>query len=128
VTTHFEGNIGGEVLRRFTVYLDYARQEAILEPGPDRDEPFEADMSGAVFISDSAGAGLRVAFVAAGTPAAEAGLAPADLVLAVDGRAAADLGVGAVRALMRQAGTIVALTVRRDGRDRVVRLTLRRLV
>jgi hypothetical protein len=29
---------------------------------------------------------------------------------------------------MRQAGTIVALTVRRDGRDRVVRLTLRRLV
>jgi hypothetical protein len=128
VATHFEGNIGGEVLRRFTVYLDYARQELILEANADQAEPFEADMSGAVLVADSAGAGMRVAVVSPGTPAAEAGLAPDDLIVAVDGRAATDVGLGALRARLRQADTTVALTVRKDGRDRLVRLTLRRLV
>jgi hypothetical protein len=128
VATHFEGNIGGEVLRRFTVYLDYAHQELILEANADRAEPFETDMSGAVLVADSAGAGMRVAVVTPGTPAAEAGLAPDDLIVTVDGRPASDVGLGPLRMLLRRAGTIVALTVRRDGRDRVVRLTLRRLV
>ena len=42
----YDGTIGGEVLRRFKVILDYAHQEMILEPGSDFSEPWAADSSG----------------------------------------------------------------------------------
>ena len=43
--TDNDGVIGGEVLRRFKVIIDYSRQRMILEPNSDFDQPYE-DESG----------------------------------------------------------------------------------
>src|SRR6185312_5751401 len=45
-----DGNIGGEILRRFTVLLDYARKNLIFERHDDTDEPFETEMTGLAMV------------------------------------------------------------------------------
>ena len=124
----FQGIVGGEVLRRFTVYLDYGRGQMILEPNSAFGEPFESDMSGAAFRLDPAGAGFRVADLMTNGPAERAGLAVNDLITAIDGRPATELGLEALRQRLRRPGGEVALTVQRAGIERVIRIPLRRLV
>lgn len=43
---NYDGTIGGDILRRFTVILDYSRQQIILDPNADFATPFETDKSG----------------------------------------------------------------------------------
>lgn len=68
-------------------------------------------------VARAAGDGaVRVHEIPAQSAAARAGLAPGDLITAVDGTPAADLGFTRLQALLRRAGTF-ALTVRRAGRS-----------
>lgn len=124
----FDGVIGGDVLRRFTVFLDYSRQEAILQPNASRDEPFEADMSGASFQIDSGHAGVRVVDVMPNGPAAHAGLRPNDLITAIDGVPALEYGIERLRRRMQRNGGEVAVVIRREGKEQTIRLPVRRLI
>ena len=45
-TANYDGTIGGDILRRFTVTLDYSRSQMILESNADFGMPFETDRSG----------------------------------------------------------------------------------
>jgi Aspartyl protease len=45
-TAAYDGTIGGDILRRFTVVLDYSRQKMMLKPNADFAAPFEADKAG----------------------------------------------------------------------------------
>lgn len=73
------------------------------------------------------GAGLRLALVQEGSPAAAAGLVVGDVILAIDGRPVSFLGrVAASDYLRAHAGQAVGLTVRReDGAQADVSATLR---
>jgi S1-C subfamily serine protease len=66
--------------------------------------------------------GVEVVDVAPGSPAADAGLRPEDLIVAVDGRPVAD--VGEVQRLMvgERIGAVVRLEVIREGRPVELRL------
>lgn len=44
-TANYDGTIGGDILRRFTVTLDYSRARMILEPNAEFGTPFETDQS-----------------------------------------------------------------------------------
>jgi hypothetical protein len=67
------------------------------------------------------GPALMVTGVVPGGGAAEAGLARGDLILAVEGRSVDDLGFsGAIDAIRGPEGTVVRLTVQRDGAAREV--------
>ncbi len=122
------GNIGGEVLRRFTVYLDYSNKRIILERHAKTDEPFEADMSGiALIMNDS----LTVAWidaVAPGSAASDAGLAVGDTLVRVDGRPATAATIRELRKRFRRDGERIVLVVRRRGNEKTLTLLLRRLV
>jgi len=122
------GNIGGEVLRRFTVYLDYGRRRLILEPHADTREAFEADMSGLSVVLDSTMTRLVVDEVVAASPAGEAGLARGDTIVTVDGHPAATVPLSDLRRRFRREGERVELGVRRGGETRIVTLTLRRMI
>lgn len=126
--TYFEGNIGGDVLRRFLVYFDYGRPEMILQPNGGAAEPFETDMSGLQIATDSAFTRVKVIYSTPRTPAAEAGLQVGDIIAAVDGRPVRSLELERVRRLFRLADSSYSLTIRRDGAERVVQLRTRRLV
>lgn len=68
--------------------------------------------------------GALVANVAAGSPAAKAGLKPGDLVVAVDGRPIDDIEGFAYRFATRPLGGEAELKVSRDGKDRAVKVAL----
>jgi hypothetical protein len=119
------GNIGGGVLKRFTVTYDYMHQTMSLEPNAAFNTPDTFDRSGAFVINRG---GIVIAAVRAGTPAAAAGLARGDVIAGIDGIAPAGLTLGAIRhAFMGPAGTVLHLTVRPSGTGtaRTVELTLR---
>lgn len=121
-----EGTIGGGLLRRFRVLLDYGRARLLLEPNAAFAEPFEYDMSGLRVLSEGADLRtFRVVEVSAPSPAAAAGLRAQDVLAALDGRPAAELTLSALRERFRREGAC-RLTVARGGERLELELVLRR--
>ena len=123
------GNIGGEVLRRFTLTFDYRRERMWIAPNAALREPFETNMTGLVTspLPDSTRA-LRVLWLQDDSPATEAGIVPDDVIEAVDGTPVAELTPPALLEMFRQPGKTYRLTVRRGDERREVKLTTRRLI
>ena len=123
-----DGLIGGELLGRFRLVVDYRHRRVILEPGDAIGRPTEFDMSG--ISLNAVGPDFltfRVRLVIPGSPAEEAGVEPGDFLLAIDGRTAADYGLDVIRRMFRRPGEH-ALTLRR-GESRIeVVLTARRMI
>jgi len=123
------GNVGGGVLKRFTVIFDYAHQEMILEPNHLFDDPDPFDRSGMWINRD--GEGFRIEDVVAGGPAEEAGLRVGERIVVVDGAEAGRLRLPDLRRRLRESppGTVVELeVVGAHGARRSVHLVLRELV
>jgi hypothetical protein len=124
----YVGNIGGEILRRFTVFLDYQDKRMILEPGPGIGEPFEADMSGTNLVMNDSLTAIIVAHVAPSSPASDAGLVPGDTIVSVDDEPASPLVFRRLRMRFRREGERIVLTIRRGGETKALTLVTRRLV
>lgn len=123
----FEGNIGGEVLRRFSVFLDYGGGRVVLEPNEDLTAPFETDMSGAVLKTASQDRSRPiVSDILPASPAAEAGLQVDDVIVAIDGRQPVSLDE--IRRDFKEPARRFLLSVERQGRVVSLTLTTRRLV
>jgi len=126
----FSGIIGGEVLRRFKVVLDYPGQQMFLEPNPNFSEPYEFDMSGMFLTAGAEGLDkIQVREVLNSSPAFEAGVRPGDVIAAVDNLVAAQLSLERVRKLFKErVGKEYLLTVERGPRSLQVKIQLRRLI
>lgn len=123
------GEIGGGMLRRFTVIFDYARQRVILDGNSEARSDDHEDMSG-ISIAAS-GPGLKtfqVTQVRPGTPAASAGVQTGDVIAGVDEEAAADMTLDALRALFRQVGHKYKLLIERNGKTLTINIQMRRLL
>jgi hypothetical protein len=124
------GHIGAEVLRRFTVTIDYRRGALYLRPNQRVGEPFDANMAGMGLRS--AGPEFRehtVDFVDAASPAERAGLEPGDVLLEVDGRPAVEFTLPEFRALIsRQQGRLLQLLVRRGDQTLSIPIRLERRI
>jgi hypothetical protein len=123
-----DGNVGGDILRRFTVYFDYRGRRMILEPHAGTNEPFETDMSGLQLTGSGSNPGLSVAFVVPSSAAWDAGLVKGDTVVSVNGNAVNASSLELLRQRLRREGESVEFTVRRNGADVIVRLVTRRIV
>ena len=123
------GEIGGGMLRRFTVIFDYSRMQIIFDTNSEwRTDELE-DMSGITVAAS--GPGLRtfeVTQVRSGTPGAEAGLQKGDIIAGVDEDPAADLSLAQLRDLFRQFGHPYKLTVERNDQTLHLTLKLKRLL
>jgi hypothetical protein len=124
-----DGIVGGEILRRFTVTLDYPHKRMLFTPNATLREPFEFDMAGFGFKAASLKFDrILVRYVIPHTPAAEAGLQEGDEIVAVDGRPAPALTIAGLRELFQQPEKRYVLRVRRGGEEREVTIVTRRLV
>jgi S1-C subfamily serine protease len=111
-----DGLLGGEVLRRFTVTLDYGRGRMYLQPNARLGEPFRRGLAGmGIFALPP---DFRLTHVDEGSPAAAAGLRADDVIEAVDGRPAGEMDLQQLRDLFRLPGTSYTLTIRR-GEERI---------
>jgi hypothetical protein len=121
------GNVGNDVLANFALEFDYARDAVWFEPAPGH-VAWAFDRAGLSFFKESADE-FKVSAVAAGTPAAEAGLRKDDAINAVDGKPASQISGWDLRRSMRAApGTQVTLSLIRNGQPLSVVLTLRELL
>jgi hypothetical protein len=122
----FEGNVGGGLLKRFTVTFDYANQVMYLKPiAPPPADAGRFDRSG-MWIN-AGKAGYDVTDVSPGGPAAEAGIAVGDIITAIDGRPVVMEGLSDARIALRArpAGTKVEIAVTRGAEKKVMTLVLR---
>jgi PDZ domain len=123
------GEIGGGMLRRFTVTLDYARQVAIFDSNSEIRTDDHEDMSGiSVAASGPNLKTFEVTQVRPGSPAADAGVRKGDVIAGVDDEAAADMTLSALRTLFRQVGHKYKLLVERDGKTLTINVTMRRSI
>lgn len=113
-------NVGGAILRRFTLTFDYAHHQLLFAKNGAFDAPGNYDRSG-LFIIAQNNANTVIAVVP-GSAAASAGLAKGDVVVTANGAAAS---LPQLRALLAApAGTDVHLHVKNASGDRDVTIKL----
>ena len=125
----FPNNVGGGLLKRFVVTLDYAHQLIYLKPVEGKVADLDTFDRSGMWINQSA-QGFQIVNISKGTPADAAGLRADDLITAVDGTPVQQLRLYELRERLRNdpPGTIVTLAIRRAGVARTVKLTLRDLI
>lgn len=124
-----DGLLGAEILRRFTVFVDYKRKEFLLVPNDALRDPFEADMSGIVLSAkDVSFERLVVQNLIANSPAAAAGVRVGDELRAIDGRAVTPADLNEIRKGFKVADRKFVLTIVREGAEQTIELTTRRMV
>ena len=121
------GEIGGAMLRRFTVVLDYPHKQILLAPNANFPQDDHEDMSGISMIA--LGPGLKtfeVTEVSPGSPAAHEQIQAGDVIIGLDEDPAADLNLESIRDLFRQVGRKYKVILDHKGQMREVTLEMRR--
>jgi PDZ domain len=122
------GNIGGGILRRFTVTLDYGHQLLYLEPNSDFAAPDMVDRSG-LWLARIGRNAFAIEAITPGSPAARAGLAVGDRIIAINDNPVAAMSGPALRDKLRApADTIVTLTIKHGFQTRNIALKLEDLI
>ncbi len=123
------GAVGMEVLRRFTVTFDYAKKRILLEKNAAFNSSFDYDASGLRLASTGEDlTTLEVRRVLPGSPGAEAGFQPGDVILAVDGRVVPQITPQGVRRLFQKDGKQYTISILRRGEIRKLQLNCRRMI
>lgn len=123
------GVIGGAMLRRFTLVLDYPHQQIIFEANSHLKDYDEEDKSGLALIAS--GPGLKtfeIVHVVSGSPAAAAGIHTGDIIAGVNDEAAADMSLGSIRDMFRQVGHTYKILIQRGDETKQVSIQMRRLL
>jgi predicted aspartyl protease len=121
---NWQGNLGGGVLHRFTLALDYANKKIYLAPNADFSKPYVFDRSGLWLLLD--GDALKVVDVAKDSAAEQAGLHVADRISSIDGAAISTKSLSDWREQLRELpiGTQLTLRFQRNGKSSDATLTL----
>jgi hypothetical protein len=112
IALSWDGNIGSEFFRRFTLTLDCPGNRLFLEPNAElRQPPAPFDSSGMV-VRGLPGA-FRIGNVLPNSPADAAGLKKDDVVLSIDGVPTAQLDIHQIRRKLYRATGICVIRVQR---------------
>ncbi|MCG5062158.1 MAG: aspartyl protease family protein [Limnoraphis sp. WC205] len=128
--TVLSGRIGNEILKRFTVILDYTNKQIILEPNSLFFQPSEYDMSGLWLGAEGKNYEIfRIDKVLKNSPASQAGFQVGDIITHVDGKPVAELTLEQVRQLlMNQDSQIRLLTIQRGDERLKLEIKLKQLI
>ncbi len=126
-----QGSIGGEILKRFVVTLNYKQKIIVLKPiKKEIIKPFESDMSGL----DLRAVGLdfksfEVASITPNSVSDQAGLKEGDLIITFNKRMAKNLSIGDFyKELTKREGHLIELIVMRDRQLEQISFRLKRLI
>jgi hypothetical protein len=111
----YAGNIGNQILDRFTVTFDYDRRELWLEPGTSAQKRDRFSRLGAQLMRlDGV---IKVGQLLPGSPAERAGMHELDEVVTIDGKPSLDYGPDAINRMFEEepVGARHTFEVRRDG-------------
>ena len=113
------GSIGGEILRRFLVVIDYSNQRMLLQPGRRVDAPFNYNMSGIDIVNPLPGLPYyKIINVQKGSPGDLAGLLPGDEIVYINHTAAKDITLSEInQLLMSQENRNIKMQVKRNDQN-----------
>jgi hypothetical protein len=116
---HRHGSIGGEILRRYTIYFDFFNKRMIMKPNGTYDDKFYYNMSGLEIINPVPGLPLfTISNVLEKSPAWEAGFRENDQVISVNSTSHKDLTLNDINLLLRQRqNKKINMTVLRNGKE-----------
>jgi predicted aspartyl protease len=120
----WSGDLGGGVLQRFTLALDYANKKIYLAPNTDIGKPYAFDRSGLWLLLD--GDALKVVDIAKDSAAEHSDLHVGDRISSIDGEAISKKSLSDWRQQLRELPVDTRLTIRfqRDGKSSDSTLTL----
>ena len=125
-TDETQGKIGARILSRFRLFLDYGHDRIIYEPYGALTDPFDVATAGVRFeASPPAYRSFRVVDLLQNSAAAEAGLRPGDVLVAVDGRPASGFTLTQIVEMLERVETR-RLQLKRGAETVEVSLTPRR--
>lgn len=116
--TWVDGTVGGGILSRLRLIVDYAHAQVIIEPRDAGETPFDFDASGVTLRAN--GDDFRVvtvAEIAPGSAADRAGIQRGDTLLTVDARPVSGDTLPWVTEQFMRAGETRVLSLRRDRRE-----------
>jgi hypothetical protein len=121
------GNLGSDILKRFTVIFDYPNNRLILEPNRKFKQPFNYNIAGFEVSTPMPGLNVYlVANVVKNSEAQEAGIKPGDQLISVNGQRCHELKLTDILHILEsKPGKQVRLQLRRDEKPYEVTLTLR---
>lgn len=110
------GNLGSDVLSRFTVIFDYPHSRLTLIPNRRFKEPFNYNMAGFEVVTPLPGTNFYViSNVVEGSPAKLLGLEPGDQLLDINGRKCAELMLPELMSILKsRPGRTLRLRLRRQ--------------
>lgn len=121
---HWEGIMGGGILKRFRSIIDYPSEQIVLRPNVDFRAPFRINPSGLEIVSH--GANFRqyiINYVREGSPADEQKIMAGDRILKINGGLASSYTMDDVlNILYQRSGTKVQLEIQRD--QQILRRTI----
>ena len=125
-----EGILGNQLLRRFTVIIDYPHKKLYLRPNRSFKTPFHYDKSGLVIMAGGkALTEFVVKAVVPGSPADEAGILPGDRLKWINGRTADLWSLSGLHALFeKRSGKKIRLRIKRGEQTLKVQFRLRALL
>jgi hypothetical protein len=123
--THTAGNIGGDILKRFTLTLDYAKHNLYFQPNALASKPEVFDRSG-LWVNRGDDGMITIADVTPNSAGDAADLKHGDQIIAVNDHDSRVVELYGLRKMFQdKPGTIVHLTVKTtDGKTRHVSLKL----
>jgi hypothetical protein len=120
-----DGTIGGPILRRARLILDYSRARAIFEPRSGFELADSVDASGlSLGSTDGDLGGVRVSYVVADGAGARAGVRVGDELKSVDGVSVASPNPQRAREMLRPSGTTRNLLLQRGNDTLTVQIHL----
>ena len=124
------GLIGNQLLSRFEVYLDYMNETLYLRPEGHYKRQFKMDRSGLIIFA--LGHSLNefvVQDLIIGSPAAEAGILPGDIIRRIQGLPSRLYSLDQITSILqKRVGKRIKLVVERNNRLIKVQFTLRELI
>lgn len=128
--TNRNGSIGGDLLNRFTVTVDYNGGMLYLRKSRSYSYPFEFNLAGIDIIADGVDFNtFKVINVIEGSPAFLAGLKNDDHIVAVNGKSALNLTLTEINNILRsRPGSRVILVLNRDNEIIKTSFRLKRMI
>jgi hypothetical protein len=126
--TRTAGNIGGDLLKRFTVTLDYSHQLLWLQPNALAYQPDTFDRSG-LWISRAPNGRTLIMDVTTNSAGAQAGLLANEEILEVNGRPASRIPIDELRERFKgPVGTRISLLIKNRAGHHTAVVTLAELI
>jgi hypothetical protein len=123
--SQYAGRIGNEVLRRFTLTIDWQHRTVFLKKTSHWDQPDVYNQTGLLLDPADHGTALVVAAVFPRSPGSKSHIQAGDRILLIDNHPPEPTWYRDDPAFLQSAGTVVTLTIQRGNASRQVKLKLK---